>query len=226
NFEQEWPIENGFIPSAICLSKSERLLYVGMTHGIIRVYTIPLVFDGYVDLPAHNSSIRRLLVSYDDHYLVSIAESAYILLFKQTINNLSSVSSQYKFSQLSTENVDTINEPQAKQIMFEYILVTKSEYDERQRRINEIQTSINEFEAENNLKLSSKQIEFSQHLNNYSNKFQVTMKTLLLAYEQLKTEIANDDCDFFNEANAIEERYTALQTHTEAIYENKMIETV
>ncbi|CAF1282899.1 unnamed protein product [Rotaria magnacalcarata] len=226
NFEQEWPIENGFIPSAICLSKSERLLYVGMTHGIIRVYTIPLVFDGYVDLPAHNSSIRRLLVSYDDHYLVSIAESAYILLFKQTINNLSSVSSQYKFSQLSTENVDTINEPQAKQIMFEYILVTKSEYDERQRRINEIQTSINEFEAENNLKLSSKQIEFSQHLNNYSNKFQVTMKKLLLAYEQLKTEIANDDCDFFNEANAIEEKYTALQTHTEAIYENKMIETL
>ncbi|CAM4866513.1 unnamed protein product [Rotaria socialis] len=226
NFEQEWPIENGFIPSAICLSKSERLLYVGMTHGIIRVYTIPLVVDGYVDLPAHNSSIRRLLVSYDDHYLVSIAESAYILLFKQTINNLSSVSSSYKFSKLSRENVDTINEPQAKQIMFEYILVTKSEYDERQRRINEIQTSINEFEAENNLKLSSKQIEFSQHLNNYSNNFQVTMKKLLLTYEQLKTEIANDDCDFFNEANAIEERYTALQTHTEAIYENKMIETL
>ncbi|CAF0802188.1 unnamed protein product [Rotaria sp. Silwood1] len=226
NLEQEWPIENGFIPSAICLSKSERLLYVGMTHGIIRVYTSPLKFDTYIDLPAHYSSIRRLLVSYDDEYLVSIAESAYVLLFKQTINNLNSVSSQYQFSQLSIENVEIANEHEKTHIVFEYILVTRSEFDERKRKIKEIQTRINEFEAENNLKLSSKQLAFSKHLNNYSNKFQTTMKQLILTYEQLKSEIADDDCNFFNQTNEIEEKYKILQNHTEVIYENKMIETL
>jgi hypothetical protein len=133
NLEQEWSIENNFLPSAICLSKSERLLYIGMTHGIIRVYTIPLTLNSYIDIPAHYSTIRRLLISYDDQYLVSIAESAYVLLFKQTMDVLSSISNQYQFSQLNFEINDKI---------FEYILVTKSEYDEQKRKINEIQMRI------------------------------------------------------------------------------------
>ena len=134
NLEQEWTIENNFLPSAICLSKSERLLYIGMTNGIIRVYTVPLTSDSYIDIPAHYSSIRRLLVSYDDRYLVSIGESAYVLLFKQVTGVLSSISNQY--SQLNFE----INDKREK--MFEYILVTKSEYNEEKRKINEIQTRI------------------------------------------------------------------------------------
>jgi WD40 repeat protein len=142
NLEQEWSIENNFIPSAICLSKSERLLYVGMTHGIIRIYTIPFTSKIYIDLPAHCSSIRRLLVSYDDQYLVSIAESAYILLFRQTINVLNSVSSHYQISQMSIGNLDSVNEQKRIQTMFEYILVTKSEFDEQKRKIKEIQARI------------------------------------------------------------------------------------
>jgi WD40 repeat protein len=119
NLEQEWSIEKNFIPSAICLSKSERFIYIGMTNGIIRVYTIPFKFENFIDIPAHCSSIRRLLISYDDQYLVSIGESAYILLFKQTINSISTIST-----------------------MFEYILVTKSEYDEQKGKIEEIQGRI------------------------------------------------------------------------------------
>ena len=142
NLEQEWPIENDFIPSAICLSKSERLLYIGMTHGTIRIYTIPFAFNGYIDLPAHSSSIRRLLVSYDDQYLISMAESAYILLFKQTHDVLSSVSNQYQFSQLSLQNVHISNEKKTIPTMFKYISVTKAEFDERKIKIQEIQTSI------------------------------------------------------------------------------------
>jgi WD40 repeat protein len=134
NLEQEWTIENNFIPSAICLSKSERLLYIGMTNGIIRIYTIPLKLNSYIDLSAHCASIRRLLVSYDDQYLVSIGESAYILLFKQTIDVLNSVTSQYQLSDLSVDNLDGTK--------FEYILVTKSEFDEQNRKIKEIQEGI------------------------------------------------------------------------------------
>jgi len=133
NLEQEWSIEKNFIPSTICLSKSERLLYIGMTHGIIRVYTLPLTSDNYIDIPAHCSSIRRLLISYDDQYLVSIGESAYVLLFKQT-KNIS--------SQLSIENFEIVNEQEKMKTMFEYILVTKSEFDEQKRKIKEIQARI------------------------------------------------------------------------------------
>ena len=142
NLEQEWIIENEFIPSAICLSKSERLLYIGMTHGIIRVYTIPLTFDTYMDIPAHYSSIRRLLISSDDQYLVSIAESAYILLFKQTFDVQSSISNEYQFSQLSRENIEMKIEDEKSPTIFDYILVTKSEFDEQKRKIQEIQTRI------------------------------------------------------------------------------------
>ncbi len=63
-------------------------------------------------------------------------------------------------------------------------------------------------------------------MNDYSNKFQITMKQLIRTYEQLKSEIANDNCQFSNQTNEIKEKYDALQNHTEVIYENKMIETV
>ena len=142
NLEQEWAIENNFIPSAICLSKSERLLYVGMTNGIIRIYTIPLAADAYVDLPAHCSSIRRLLVSYDDEYLVSIGESAYVLVFKQTLHALSSIPSQFPLSQLSLGNLHVTHAPQRAQTTFEYILVTKSEFEEQTRKIQEVEARI------------------------------------------------------------------------------------
>jgi hypothetical protein len=112
-----------------------------MTHGIIRVYTIPFAFNAHIDLPAHSSSIRRLLVSYDDQYLVSIAESAYVLLFRQTTNVLSSVSSE---QQASLENLEIIieNEQEKVPTMFEFILVTKSEFDEQKRKMKEIEARI------------------------------------------------------------------------------------
>jgi len=139
HLENEWSIEKQFIPSTICLSKSERLLYIGMTHGIIRIYSLPLTIDNYADIHAHCSTIRRLEVSFDDQYLVSIAESAYILVFKQTVNILSSISTQYQFSQISNGNLsnEKINEKK-----FDFILTTKSEFDEQNRKIDEIQSRI------------------------------------------------------------------------------------
>ncbi|UJR25802.1 hypothetical protein I4U23_007152 [Adineta vaga] len=222
NLEQEWTIENNLIPSAICLSKSERLLYIGMTNGTIRIYTIPLMIDAYMDLPAHCSTIRQLLVSHDDEYLVSIAESAYILLFKQTFDGLSSVYNQ--FSQISLGNFNKINESKRIQMMFEYILVTKSEFDEQTRKINEIEARINELETEKNLKLRSKHIVFSNNLNAYFIQFQTTMKQHLLEYEQLKSEIINEHDEFLQQTNTIQQEYDALQMHSEVIYENQMIE--
>lgn len=83
-----------------------------------------------------------------------------------------------------------------------------------------------EFERENNLKLHSKQIIFSKHLNNYSHKFQTTMKELISTYEELKFEIENNKSQYHEQTNQIEEKYNAIQNHTEIIYENKMLETV
>ncbi|CAF0856299.1 unnamed protein product [Adineta ricciae] len=222
HLEQECSIENNFIPSAICLSKSERLLFVGMTNGTIRIFTTPLTANTYMDLPAHCSTIRRFLVSSNDEYLISIAESAYVLLFKQTLNTLSSVSNQ--FSELLLENLDVINQSKRVRTTFEYILVTKSEFDEQQQKIKEIQERINEFDTENNLKLRTKQIAFSNELTAHSTQFQTAMKQLLDEYQQLKLDISNEHAEFAKRKNDIDEKYDILQTHSEVIYENQMID--
>jgi hypothetical protein len=86
--------------------------------------------------------------------------------------------------------------------------------------------SHSEYERENNLKLHSKQITFSKHLNNYSQKFQTTMKQLISTYEQLKFEITKNNSQYHEQTNEIQEKYNAIQNHTEIIYENKMLETV
>ena len=83
-----------------------------------------------------------------------------------------------------------------------------------------------EFETENDLKLRSKQITFSKHLNHYSSKFQIAIKQLNDIFEQLKSEIAFDHSNFSNQTTETDEKYSTLQNHTEIIYENKMIETV
>lgn len=83
-----------------------------------------------------------------------------------------------------------------------------------------------EFEKENNFKCHSKEIIFSKHLNNYSKKFQKNIQQLIHTYEQLKSEILNENSDFLNQTNQIQEKYNKLENHTEIIYENKMIEMV
>lgn len=142
--EAEYPIENGYLPSVITLPKSERLLYIGMSHGLIRIYPIPLVSDAYIDVPAHSSSIRRILVSDDDQYVVSIAESAYVLLFRQTNQLIQSISSHYDFSPSNFDriDIDLAQKPVRPTKYFNYILVTKSEFDEQQRKIDEIKARI------------------------------------------------------------------------------------
>jgi hypothetical protein len=144
NLEHEWPIESDFLPSSIILSKSERLLYIGMTHGIIRVYNLPLVTGAYIDLPAHTSHIRQLLISDDDQYLISIAESAYILVFRQTNDVWHSMVNEYDFSSTSMIDIDkNLVQPSTRSTKpFDYILVTRSEFDDYQRKINEMQARI------------------------------------------------------------------------------------
>lgn len=63
-------------------------------------------------------------------------------------------------------------------------------------------------------------------MNNYSKKFQKNIKHLLSTYEQLKTEISNEDSQFYNQINQINDEYNHLQNHIENIYENKMMEMV
>jgi hypothetical protein len=43
---------------------------------------------------------------------------------------------------MSIGNLDSVNEQKRIQTMFEYILVTKSEFDEQKRKIKEIQARI------------------------------------------------------------------------------------
>ena len=83
-----------------------------------------------------------------------------------------------------------------------------------------------EFETENNLKLRSQYITFTNNLNLYSTKFQGTMQQLLLTYEQLKAEIANEQDRSTTRTDQIQEEYNALQHRTEVAYEEKMMEMV
>jgi hypothetical protein len=52
------------------------------------------------------------------------------------------------------------------------------------------------------------------------------MKQLIHTYQQLKSEIENENSYFSNQKNQIQKKYDQLQNHTEIIYENQMIETV
>ena len=106
-------------------------------HGIIRIYTVPLAMDAFIDLPAHGSSVRRLLVSDDDQYLFSIAESAYVLLFRQTEEVIDSIASVEDFSQTFVEQ-----RQQRRVKPFEYILVTRTEFEEKKRKVKDIQSRI------------------------------------------------------------------------------------
>lgn len=83
-----------------------------------------------------------------------------------------------------------------------------------------------EFETENNLKLRSKEIAFSQQLHNYSKNFEVNIKQLFHAYEHLKTAVAKRQCQFLQDKERIEEQYANLEDSVAMICENEMIETV
>ena len=85
----------------------------------------------HIDFPAHSSPIRQLVVSHDDQYLFSIAESAYVLIFRTNQQNVSQSSMD-----LNNDEVEKLSKP------FNFVLITKSEFEEQQRKIKEIQSKI------------------------------------------------------------------------------------
>ena len=52
------------------------------------------------------------------------------------------------------------------------------------------------------------------------------MKELLSTYETLKSEITNENDRFHAQTNVLQDKYHAIQNHTEIIYEHQMMEMV
>ncbi|CAF1163644.1 unnamed protein product, partial [Didymodactylos carnosus] len=219
NLENEWKVEQRYQPTAISLSKSEKLLFVGLSNGTIRIYTLPLAPEGYIDIPAHGGPVRRLIPSNDDVYLASIGESAYVLLFKYKPvvgNNRDIDHFQCQIEQQQRKD------PSVTSLLpkFHHILVTKAEFDEQNRKLFDTELRINEVQTENDLRLRSKQIQFSKHLNYYQNHFETQMKQLYHQYEKLKSETQDNICKYNEDGKQLRQQYETIEAHAEAVYEN------
>lgn len=115
--EQQWKIENDFLPCQIILSKSEQSVFVTMKRGFIRIYSLPFIDDGFIDVNAHSTSIRQVFLSSNEKFLFSLAESNSLLVFRDFLN------------QKPTKN-------------FPFVLISEAEYNELERKTKQLRDQI------------------------------------------------------------------------------------
>ncbi|XP_069795130.1 cilia- and flagella-associated protein 57 isoform X1 [Narcine bancroftii] len=157
--------------TAIALSRSGRMLFLGTANGAVRSMKVPLpVKQEWNEYQAHNGPITQMTITYDDQYLLTVSEDSCLIIWK-IIDKEGRVLKQDKELGHSGE-----------------ILITKSDLQEKNQLTAELKTRVEELKMENEYQLRLKDMNYSDKIKELTEKFIQEMEALKTKNQVLKTD--------------------------------------
>ena len=156
-------LESNTALGQICLSNSGKTLFAGVTDGgrpgAMRVYTYPIT-GHFVEYQAHAGPITRVRISKDDKWLFTCGEDGMVAVY----NVAEAVISSDKKKSGGKQKTDHLN-------FAEEILVTKSDLEEKQIRMNELTSKVEELTLHNEYQLRLKDMNYAEKIKEVTEKF-------------------------------------------------------
>ncbi|XP_032884753.1 cilia- and flagella-associated protein 57 [Amblyraja radiata] len=157
--------------TAIVLSRSGRMLFLGTAHGTVRSMKVPLpIKQEWNEYQAHNGPITKMAITYDDLYLLTISEDSCLMIWK-IIDKEGRVVKRDKELGHSEE-----------------ILITKSDLQEKNQLAVELKTRVEELKMENEYQLRLKDMNYNDKIKELTEKFIQEMEALKTKNQVLKTD--------------------------------------
>ncbi|XP_036925516.1 cilia- and flagella-associated protein 57 isoform X2 [Sturnira hondurensis] len=164
------------IYTAIVISHSGRMLFVGTSVGTIRAMKYPLpVQKEFNDYQAHAGPVTKMSLTFDDQFLLTVSEDGCLFTWR-------------------VFDKDGRGIKREREVGFaEEVLVTKTDMEEKAQIMLELKTRVEELKMENEYQLRLKDMNYSEKIKELADKFMQEMESLKTKNQVLKTEKEKQD---------------------------------
>uniref|UniRef100_A0A3B5QF64 Cilia and flagella associated protein 57 n=1 Tax=Xiphophorus maculatus TaxID=8083 RepID=A0A3B5QF64_XIPMA len=147
--------------TALAVSQSGRVVFTGTARGTVRAVTYPLPDQKeWITQQAHCGPVTRMVITYDDQFLLTASEDGCLLISK--------IVDQKGRSLRSNRQI----------VHTEEILVTKADLEERAHNMLELKMHLEELHMEKEYQLRLQDMNYKEELQQMSNKFTEEIKSL------------------------------------------------
>ncbi|XP_034510273.1 cilia- and flagella-associated protein 57 [Ailuropoda melanoleuca] len=162
--------------TAVVISHSGRMMFVGTSVGTIRAMKYPLPLQKeFNEYQAHAGPITKMLLTFDDQFLLTVAEDGCLFTWK-------------------VFDKDGRGIKREREVGFaEEVLVTKTDMEEKAQIMLELKTRVEELKMENEYQLRLKDMNYSEKIKELTDKFLQEMESLKTKNQVLRTEKEKQD---------------------------------
>ncbi|XP_043554833.1 cilia- and flagella-associated protein 57 isoform X2 [Chiloscyllium plagiosum] len=192
--------------TCVVMSHSGRMLFLGAANGTVRSIKIPLpVKSEWNEYQAHSGPITKMVVTFDDLYLLTVSEDACFMIWK-IIDKEGRVLKRDKEVGHAEE-----------------ILITKSDLQEKNQLSLELKTRVEELKMENEYQLRLKDMNYSDKIKELTEKFIQEMESLKTKNQVLKTDKDKIEIMHKEDTALILDRHTKDIEDLESINNQKLM---
>ncbi|XP_063283718.1 cilia- and flagella-associated protein 57-like [Pelobates fuscus] len=175
--------------TAVAISHSGQMLFTGTTTGTIRSMKYPVTqCKEYNEYQGHAGPVTRLAVTCDDQYLLSISEDGCLMLWK-----------------ISDKEGRGLKRD--KELAYaEEVLITKSDLEEKNQVMVELETHVKELKMEKEYQLRLKDMNYNEKVKELKEKFIQEMKMLKTTNQILKADKEKNDLKHQDEISELIEK--------------------
>ncbi|KAJ8306471.1 hypothetical protein KUTeg_017016 [Tegillarca granosa] len=192
--------------SSVCLSHSGRMLFSGTVKGTLWSFKFPLNEPGeWQEHPGHGSAVTKMRITYDDQFLITVAEDASIILWK-------------------IQDKEGRGLKRDKEVGWaEEILITKSDLEEKNTMMNDLKTRVDELKMENDYQQRLKDMNYQEKIKELTEKFIQEMEALKTKNQVLKTEKDKEEAKHEEDMNAVMDRHAKELQDVESANSQKLM---
>ncbi|KAK7162706.1 hypothetical protein R3I93_006907 [Phoxinus phoxinus] len=157
--------------TTVAMSRSGRALFIGTSTGTVRAIKYPLpIQNAWLEYQAHAGPVTKMIITFDDQFLLTVSEDGCLFIWKI----------------IDKEGQGLKREKEL--IYAEEILVTKSDLEEKNKMILDLNTTVDELQEETKHQLSLKEMTYKEKINELNEKGLQQISSLNAEKEVLKTE--------------------------------------
>ncbi|XP_008762314.1 cilia- and flagella-associated protein 57 isoform X1 [Rattus norvegicus] len=162
--------------TAITISHSGRMIFVGTSVGTIRAMKYPLPLQReFNEYQAHAGPVTKILLTFDDQFLLTVSEDGCLFTWKVFDKEGRGIKREREVG------------------FAEEVLVTKTDMEEKAQIMLELKTRVEELKMENEYQLRLKDMNYSEKIKELTDKFIQEMESLKTKNQVLKTEKEKQD---------------------------------
>ncbi|XP_059358383.1 cilia- and flagella-associated protein 57 isoform X1 [Carassius carassius] len=192
--------------TTVAMSRSGRVLFIGTSTGTVRAIRYPLpIQSDWIEYQAHAGPVTKMVITFDDQFLITVSEDSCLFIWKI----------------IDKEGQGLKREKEL--IYAEEILITKSDLEEKNKIMLDLNARVTELQEENKYQLSLRDIEYKEKINELTEKCIQQINTLNAEKEVLKAEKEKQQAAHVKALSEVLEKHDKEQQDMESSNNQKLM---